>query len=105
MLSEEALFRNLLDRMVLHGRDNIEVHLKLLTFHWRYAVTRTLKVQESSKDSDESEEEDSPSSDAQNNPQTQLGSGLQGSEHYCSFSRYGRNNNVPLYWCADKVLY
>jgi len=36
---EEAFFRNLLDRMVLHSMDNMEVCLKLLPHKWQYAKT------------------------------------------------------------------
>ena len=44
MTFEEEFYRNLLDRMVVHNKDNIDVYLHLLPYKWRYTVSQALKV-------------------------------------------------------------
>ncbi|MCL2576739.1 MAG: recombinase family protein [Defluviitaleaceae bacterium] len=37
---DDTFVRNILDRIVIHSSDNIEVHLKMLPHHWRYAISK-----------------------------------------------------------------
>ncbi|MCL2254169.1 MAG: recombinase family protein [Lachnospiraceae bacterium] len=37
---DEEFYRNILDKMVIHSRDHIDVHLKLLPHKWSYALEK-----------------------------------------------------------------
>ena len=38
---EDAFYKQILDRMVINNRDNIDVYLKLLPFKWSYTISKT----------------------------------------------------------------
>jgi len=40
---DDAFYRNILDKMIVHGKDHIDVHLHLLPHKWSYAVAKASK--------------------------------------------------------------
>jgi len=42
----EAFYRNLLDRIVVHSKDSIDVYLKLLPYKWSYELSKTIQANE-----------------------------------------------------------
>ncbi|MCL2082377.1 MAG: recombinase family protein [Oscillospiraceae bacterium] len=44
MTLEEEFYRSLLDRMVVHNRENIDVYLNLLPHRWGYTVSQALEA-------------------------------------------------------------
>jgi len=46
MTLEEEFYRNLLDKMVVHDKDHIDVYLNLLPYKWSYTVAQAMKAQD-----------------------------------------------------------
>lgn len=42
---EDAFYKQILDRMVINNRDNIDVYLKLLPFKWSYAISKAVNCE------------------------------------------------------------
>jgi hypothetical protein len=44
MALDEEFYRNLLDRMIVHDKDHIDVYLNLLPYKWSYTVSQAVKA-------------------------------------------------------------
>ena len=42
---EDAFYKQILDRMVINNRDNIDVYLKLLPFKWSYTISKAVNCE------------------------------------------------------------
>lgn len=43
LIKDDAFYRNLLDRMVIHDKDHIDVYLKLLPYKWSFELAKVIK--------------------------------------------------------------
>ncbi len=80
--TDETFYRNLLDKMVIYGKDNIEVYLKLLPYKWRYSIAKALKTAKNPCCTDSTE-----------CPKTQAESGFHNARHLCILFRDRRNRS------------
>ena len=43
IIHDEEFYRNLLDHMVVHDKDHVDVHINFLPFKWSYAIAKALE--------------------------------------------------------------
>jgi DNA invertase Pin-like site-specific DNA recombinase len=92
----EAFFRNILDRMVYHNKDDIEVHLNLLPHKWRFALSKATRINGKPGGSDESPEDLFMDDDAAKTPVIQAVSGFDDVGHFRTRRRHRRIGTLTI---------